>query len=115
MAMRALVLLMMLWLAGCGSRPLAVSPRALAPHARDLTIAGTAAAKVSGEATSVRGDADTVIDVAVPDGTGHLERRATQATLALHFVDDAGRIKSLKGRDAGWLRMVHSAVSIRRL
>lgn len=81
MPVRALALLAIVWLVGCTARPLAVSPRALAPHARALTIAGTAAVKVPGEAAPVRVDADTVVDVAVPDGPGHLERRVTVGEL----------------------------------
>ncbi|MBP8809655.1 MAG: hypothetical protein KBG48_24815 [Kofleriaceae bacterium] len=81
MPVRALVLSALLCLVGCTARPLAVSPRALVPHARALTIAGTAAVKVPGEAAPVRVDADTEVDVAVPDGPGHLERRVTVGEL----------------------------------
>ena len=81
MLLRALVLLALVWLVACTARSLAVSPRALVPHARALTIAGTAAVKVPGEAAPVRVDADTEVDVAVPDGPGHLERRVTVGEL----------------------------------
>ncbi len=102
MPVRALVLSALLCLVGCTARPLAVSPRALVPHARALTIAGTAAVKVPGEAAPVRVDADTEVGVAGPDGPGHLERRVTVGELVAgcdRVVPDGAADPCLATRD----------------